>query len=91
MTNFLEQLVAEWLEYGGYFVRRNVKVGPRTKGGYDGELDIVGFHSGEKRLVHYEPSMDSDPLAETRNAFLKKVCRWQNSHPEIVWGTEVAF
>ena len=25
--NFLEQLVAEWYEYQGYFVRRNVMVG----------------------------------------------------------------
>ena len=25
--NYLEQLVAEWYEYQGYFVRRNVLVG----------------------------------------------------------------
>lgn len=31
--NYLESLVAEWLEYRGYFVRRNVKVGKRQKGG----------------------------------------------------------
>ncbi len=38
MANFLEQLVAEWYEHQGYFVRRNVQVGKRTKGGYEGEL-----------------------------------------------------
>jgi hypothetical protein len=27
MANHLEQLVAKWLEFKGYFVRRNVKVG----------------------------------------------------------------
>ena len=35
-SNFLEELVAEWYEYKGYFVRRNVRVGPRAKGGYEG-------------------------------------------------------
>jgi hypothetical protein len=61
VSNFLEQLVAEWLEYRGYFVRRNVKVGKRKKGGYEGELDIVGFHPLQKHLVHYETSMDCTP------------------------------
>jgi len=27
MSNHLEQLIGEWLEHQGYFVRRNVKVG----------------------------------------------------------------
>ena len=27
MAKFLETLIAEWLEYQGYFVRRNQKVG----------------------------------------------------------------
>ena len=31
MVNFLEQMVAEWYEFRGYFVRRNVRVGPRPK------------------------------------------------------------
>ena len=29
-NNFLEQLVTEWYEYRGYFVRRNVPVGKRS-------------------------------------------------------------
>ena len=32
--NHLEQLVAEWLQYNGYFVRVSVPVGPRPKGGF---------------------------------------------------------
>src|SRR5690349_2182454 len=44
MFNFLEQLVAEWYEFQGYFVRRNVRVGPRAGGGHAGELDVVAFH-----------------------------------------------
>ena len=54
--SFLEQLVAEWYEFRGYFVRRKINVGPSlTKF----ELDIVAFHPGKPHLVHIEPSMDA--------------------------------
>ena len=36
-TNYLERLLAEWYEYKGYFVRRNVMVGKRAKGGHECE------------------------------------------------------
>lgn len=70
--NFLEQLVAEWLEYQGYFVRRNVHVGRRPKGGYECELDVVGFHPGRRHLVHLEPSMDADSWPKRRERYSKK-------------------
>lgn len=57
--NFLEQLVAEWYEYQGYFVRRNVRVAPRAAGGHEGELDVVAFNPVTRHLVHIEPSMDA--------------------------------
>ncbi len=59
-ANYLEQLVAEWYEYQGYFVRRNVLVGKRDAGGHEGELDIVAFNPVKSHLVHIEPSMDAD-------------------------------
>lgn len=43
-NNHLEQLVAEWYEHSGYFVRRNVLVGLRRNGGYECELDVVAFN-----------------------------------------------
>ena len=43
-SNFLEELTAEWYEFNGYFVRRNVNVGKRPEGGYECELDVVAFH-----------------------------------------------
>ena len=70
--NFLEQLVAEWYEYQGYFVRRNVRVGKRTAGGYEGELDVVAFHPETKRLVHIESSMDADSWDKREQRFTKK-------------------
>ena len=58
MANFLEQLVAEWYEFRGYFVRRNINVGPRARGS-ESELDVVAFHPTKRHLVHIEPSMDA--------------------------------
>ena len=71
-NNFLEQLVTEWYEYRGYFVRRNVPVGKRTKGGYECELDIVAFEPVERHLVHLEPSMDAESWEKRERQFKKK-------------------
>jgi hypothetical protein len=70
--NFLEQLVAEWYEFQGYFVRRNVRVGPRPGGGHIGELDVVAFHPGKNHLVHIEPSMDAHSWAQREERYAKK-------------------
>ena len=71
-SNHLEQVVAEWYEFTGYFVRRNVFVGPGKRGGYECELDLVAFHPIRGELIHVEPSMDclSWPKREVR--FKKK-------------------
>ena len=71
-NNFLEQLVAEWYEYRGYFVRRNVPVGKRTRGGYECELDIVAFDPVERHLIHIEPSMDAESWEQREQRFKKK-------------------
>ena len=70
--NHLEELVAEWYQHEGYFVRRNVQVGPREKGGYACELDIVAFHPGKEKLVHVEPSLDSDGWEKREARYRKK-------------------
>jgi hypothetical protein len=57
--NHLEQLVAEWLQHNGYFVRVSVPVGPRARGGYKGELDVVGVNLVKHRLIHVECSLDA--------------------------------
>jgi hypothetical protein len=72
MPNFLEQLVAEWYEYQGYFVRRNVNVAKRANGGYDCELDIVAFNPKNRHLVHVETSMDARSWAAREEKFATK-------------------
>jgi len=71
-NNYLEQLIAEWYEYKGYFIRRNIYVGKRPKGGYECELDIIAFHPGKNHLVHIEPSMDADSWQKREKRFRKK-------------------
>lgn len=82
--NFLEQLVAEWYEFNGYFIRRNIRVGLRhNKGGYECELDVVAFHPEQKRLVQIEPSMDSDSWKERERRFGKKFKAGRKYIPDL--------
>lgn len=71
-VNFLEELAAEWYEFRGYFVRRNIPVGPRQKGGYECELDVVAFHPESKHLVQIESSMGADSWEKRELLFRKK-------------------
>jgi hypothetical protein len=71
-TNFMEEIVAEWLEYRGYIVKRNERVGRLAAGGYEGELDVVGFNPKTKHLIHVETSTDADSWADREKRFSKK-------------------
>lgn len=46
-----ESLIGEYLEWQGYLVRRNTKVGKLSPGGWEMELDIVAFHLHTHALV----------------------------------------
>jgi hypothetical protein len=70
-NNFLEQLTAEWYEYRGYFVRRNVPVGKHSRG-YECELDIIAYNPLTQRLAHLEPSMDAESWETRERRFRKK-------------------
>ena len=72
MASFLEQLTREWYEYQRYFVRQNVNVGLRAKGGYECELDVVAFHPKTRHLIYIEPSMDADSWAMREKRYEKK-------------------
>ena len=67
----LETLIAEFLDWQGFLVRRNTKVGRLAHGGWETELDIVGYHPKSGALVHYEPSIDALSW-EKREARYKK-------------------
>lgn len=63
----LESLIVEYLDWQGYLVRRNTKVGRLKHGGWEMELDVIGFNPHTGDLVHYEPSVDAHNW-ETREA-----------------------
>ena len=87
--NHLEQLVAEWHEYRGYFVRRNIHVGKRAGGGYECELDVVAFHPGLKHLVHVEPSMDAHSWEKREQRYAKKFIAGRKFIPKLFDGIDV--
>jgi len=89
MANFLEQLTREWYEYQGYFVRQNVNVGPRAKGGYECELDVVAFHPKTQHLVHIEPSMDANSWATRERRYKKKFAAGRKYIPALFDGIEM--
>ncbi len=70
--NHLEQLVSEWLQYKEYFVRVSVPVGPRPRGGFEGELDVVGVNPGNEHLIHVECSLDALSWKIRNEKFAKK-------------------
>lgn len=84
--NHLEQLTAEWYEYRGYFVRRNVQVGPRVKGGYECELDVVAYHPAQHHLVHIEPSNDAHSWAKREERYEKKFSAGRKYIPSLFDG-----
>lgn len=87
--NHLEDLVAEWYQYQGYFVRRNVQVGKRDMGGYECELDVVAFHPGKKRLVHIEPSLDCNKWEKREERYRKKFDAGRKYIPGLFLGLNI--
>jgi len=82
-VTFLEQLVAEWYAYRGFFVRTNVKFGKRPAGGYEGEIDVAAFDPKTKRLIHIEASTDADSWPERKKRFTKKFGDAKRHYKEI--------
>lgn len=88
-SNYLEELVSEWYEFQGYFIRRNVWVGKRTKGGFECELDVVAFHPTEAKLVQIEPSMDASSWKEREHRYQKKFKAGRKYIPALFKGFQL--
>jgi hypothetical protein len=68
----LETLIVEYLEWQGYLIKRNTKVGRLAHGGWEMELDVVGYNPQTGALVHYEPSIDALSWTKREERYKKK-------------------
>jgi hypothetical protein len=68
----LESLIVEYLDWQGYLVRSNTKVGRLKHGGWEMELDVIGYNPHTKDLVHYEPSVDAHSWETREERYAKK-------------------
>jgi len=87
--NHLEQLVSEWLQYRGYYVRTSVPVGPRDRGGFEGELDVVAIHLQRRRLLHIECSLDALSREKRQERFRLKFERGRRYISTVFHGLEI--
>ena len=87
--NHLETLTAEWLDYNGYFVRTAVKVGKRAEGGWDGELDVVGFHPAHRHFLHVECSIDANTWENREKTFERKFTMGREHARNLFSGMEL--
>lgn len=70
-ANYLVQLAAEWYEFQGYLVLRNVPVASAAKPAVM-ELDVLATHPHSQEFVHLEASMDSDSWQKRERRFKAK-------------------
>lgn len=68
----LENLIAEYYDWKGYLVKRNIKVGRLSHGGWEMELDVVAFDPHTGHLIHIEPSIDAHAWPTREARFTKK-------------------
>ena len=87
--NHLEALTAEWLAYKGYFTRSTIKVGKRVKGGWEGELDVVGFHPARQHFIHVECSTDALNWLKREEMFQRKFALGRKHAAELFSGMEL--
>jgi hypothetical protein len=72
MANHLETLISQYYDWKGWVVRKNVKVGRRDRGGYEGELDVIVYDHKSNKVIHYEPSTDADKWANRKTRYKHK-------------------
>lgn len=82
--NHLETLIGEFLEWRGYFVRKNTKVGALAHGGWAMELDVVGWHPGTGQVLHYEPSTDAHSWEKREERYAKKLVAVRYIQSEVL-------
>lgn len=68
----LEDLIAEYYDWKGYLIKRNVKVGKLDHGGWEMELDVIAYNPHTEHLIHLESSIDAHSWDTRVRRFTKK-------------------
>lgn len=75
--NQLEEMVKEYYEYSGYFVKTNIRFYKLERGGYKGETDVIAYNPQNMNLIHIECSQeavsDKDLKAKADKKFPKEL------------------
>jgi hypothetical protein len=72
MANHLETLIAQFYDWKGWVVRRNVRVGKRPGGGFIGEVDVVVYNPESRQMIHYETGLDASARADCEARYNRK-------------------
>lgn len=68
----LEDVIAEYYDWKGYLIKRNVKVGKLVHGGWEMELDVIAYNPHTEHLIHLEASIDAHSWETREKRFTKK-------------------
>lgn len=68
----IEDLIAEYYDWQGYLVKRNITVGKHQMGSEDVVLDLIAFNPKSGHMIHIEPSITSDSWNTHIEKFVKK-------------------
>jgi len=68
----IEDLIAEYYDWQGYLVKRNITVGEHQVGCEDLVLHLLAFNPQTGHLIHIEPSIDAESWNTHIEHFAKK-------------------
>ena len=91
MANHLETLISQYYDWRGWVVKKNVKVGRRNRGGYEGELDVVAYDPQSGNVIHYEPSTDATTWANRETKYRRKFDLGKKFISEVIPGLRPGF
>lgn len=71
--NYLEQAVKEWFEFQGYYVRHNIFMVTRKRGGHEGEADVLAIHPKTSMRIHIECDTAADRSDRWKDRMKRKL------------------
>lgn len=80
---WLEQLVREFYEVQGYWVRTNVRFEPTGHGGYAGEADILAWDSESSVLLHVETTLATTAWSDRSKRIEKQFTKAAQHYEEM--------